>query len=139
MLCFREFLAAKFLKKRGKEYHKILWKFCLTVPKRLVGEQPFCAVFQKISGSENVLKKWGKEYYNFQSKVFCLTVQKFLVGEQPSCAVFQRISGSEKILKKRGKYQEFPEKLRCLTVSKNLVGEQPFCAAFKKISGSEKF
>ena len=27
--------------------------FCLTVPKKLVGE-PFCAVFQKISGSEKV-------------------------------------------------------------------------------------
>ena len=27
--------------------------FCLTVPKNLVGE-PFCAVFQKISGSEKV-------------------------------------------------------------------------------------
>ena len=27
--------------------------FCLTVPKKSVGE-PFCAVFQKISGSEKV-------------------------------------------------------------------------------------
>ena len=27
--------------------------FCLTVPKKFVGE-PFCAVFQKISGSEKV-------------------------------------------------------------------------------------
>ena len=27
--------------------------FCLTVPKMFVGE-PFCAVFQKISGSEKV-------------------------------------------------------------------------------------
>ena len=31
--------------------------FCLTVPKNLVGE-PFCAVFQKISGSEKV---WIRE------------------------------------------------------------------------------
>ena len=66
------------------------------MPKNLVGDQPFCAVFQKISGSEKVLKKWGKEYYNFQSKVFCLTVPKFLVGEQPFCAAFKKISGSEK-------------------------------------------
>ena len=36
----------------GGEYQEFLSKiFYLTVPKNLVGE-PFCAVFQKISGSE---------------------------------------------------------------------------------------
>ena len=78
-------------------------RFCLTVPKNLVGEQPFCAVFQIICGSEKVLKKRGKEYQMFQPKVFCLTVPKNLLGEQPLCAVFQRISGGEKVLKKRGR------------------------------------
>ena len=29
------------------------WKICLAVPKNFVGE-PFCAVFQKNSGSEKV-------------------------------------------------------------------------------------
>ena len=38
----------------GREYHNFLSKiFCLTVPKNFV-EEPFCAVFQKISGSEKV-------------------------------------------------------------------------------------
>ena len=38
----------------GRDYHNFLSKFfCLTVPKNFVGE-PFCAVFQKISGREKV-------------------------------------------------------------------------------------
>ena len=77
------------------------------MPKNLVGEQPFCAVFQKNSGSENFLEKKG-EYQEFPWKVFCLTVPTNLVGEQPFCAVLQKISGSENVLKKRGKeYQKF--------------------------------
>ena len=80
------------------------------MPKILVGEQPFCAAFQKISGSEKVLKKWGKEYQRFQSKTFCLTVPQNWVGEA-FCAVFQKFSDSEKVLKKRGKeYQKFQRK-----------------------------
>ena len=87
----------KVLKKRGKEYQRFQSKtFCLTVPKILVGEQPFCAAFRKISGSEKVLKKRGKEYQKFQSKVFCITVLKNLVGEQPFCAVFQKICVAKK-------------------------------------------
>ena len=80
------------------------------MPKILVGEQPFCAAFQKFSGSENVLKKRGKEYQRFQSKTFCLTVPQNWVGEA-FCAVFQKISDGEKVLKKRGKeYQKFQRK-----------------------------
>ena len=38
----------------GGEYQDFPWEvFCLTVPKKLVGE-PFCAVFQNISGNEKV-------------------------------------------------------------------------------------
>ena len=73
------------------------------MPKILVGEQPFCAAFQKISGSERVSKKRVKEDQMFQSKIFCLTVPKSLLGEQPFCVVFQKVSGSEKVLKKSGK------------------------------------
>ena len=41
------------IRERG-EYQDFLSKIsCLTVPKNFVGE-PFCAVFQKISGSEKV-------------------------------------------------------------------------------------
>ena len=72
------------------------------MPKKLVGEA-LCAVFQKISDSEKVLEKRGKEDQMFQSKIFCITVPKNLVGEQPFCAMFQKICVSEKVLKKRGK------------------------------------
>ena len=97
----------KVFEKRVTEYQKFQSKvFCLTVPKKLLVEQPFCAAFQKISGGEKVLKKRGKEYQRFQSKTFCLTVPKNLVGEA-FCAVFQKFSGSEKVLEKKREYQEF--------------------------------
>ena len=54
--------------------------FCLTVPKNLVGE-PFCAAFQKISGSEKVYDKTGgEEFQDISSNIFCLTVPKIFVG-----------------------------------------------------------
>ena len=98
---------------------------------------PFCAVFQRNSCSEKVLKKGGMECQKFQSKVFCLLVPKNLVGEQPFCAVFQEISRRENVLEKKGEYQEIPWEVICLTVPTNLVGEKPFCAVFQKNSGSE--
>ena len=54
VVCFGKFpLANKFMDEKG-EYQIFPSKiFCLTVPKHSV-EEPFCAVFQKISGSENV-------------------------------------------------------------------------------------
>ena len=84
LCCVSEnFWRRKFLKRGGRSFTKFCGNFCLTVPKNLVGEQPFCAVFQKISGSEKVLKKRGKEYQEFPGKILCLTVPKNLVGEQP--------------------------------------------------------
>ena len=55
MLCFRKVLLAKtFMDKREGKYQDFPSKiFCLTMPKHFV-EEPFCAVFQKISVSENV-------------------------------------------------------------------------------------
>ena len=51
--CFRKFLVWKNYESE-EGYHVFPSKiFCLTVPKNLVGE-PFCAVLQKISGSEKV-------------------------------------------------------------------------------------
>ena len=54
-LCFRKSLVSKNVRdKRGGGYHDFPSKlFCLTVLKHFV-EEPFCAVFQKISGSEKV-------------------------------------------------------------------------------------
>ena len=92
MLCSRDFLATKVLKKGGRVYQEFPWKvFCLTVPKNLVGEQPFCAVFQKICGSEKVSKKRGKEYQKFQSKVFLShSVGKFGSGTTLLCRVSEK-------------------------------------------------
>ena len=51
--------------------------FCLTVPKNLLGEQPLCAVFQRISGGEKVLKKRGRSIKSFSQMFFvsrCRTI-----------------------------------------------------------------
>ena len=55
MLCFRKFLVAKkFTDKREGEVSRFPSKiFFLTVPKHII-EEPFCAEFQKIFGSEKV-------------------------------------------------------------------------------------
>ena len=110
------------------------------MPKTLVGEQPFCAVFQKISGSEKFFKKRGKEYQEFQSKVFCLKVPESLVGEQPFCAVFQNFSGSEKVLKNWGRVLKVSVE-SFLSHSGEYFGREttlPFCAVFQRHSGSDK-
>ena len=72
--------------------------------------QPFCAVFQKLSGSENFMIKWG-EYQDFPSKNFSLTVPKKFVG-QPCCAVIRIFPVAKKFMDKRGggDYQDFPSK-----------------------------
>ena len=53
VMCFRNYPARKkFLDRKGGDYQKFRSKFfCLRVPKSFVGE-PFCPVFQKVSGSE---------------------------------------------------------------------------------------
>ena len=62
----------------GKECHYILSKiFCPTVPKKFVGE-PFCAVFQKISGSQKVYgKEGGGSIKIFRRKFFVSRCRKF--------------------------------------------------------------
>ena len=79
--------------------------FCLSVPKKSV-EEPFCAVFQNISGDEKDYgKEWGGvwSYQDFPSNVFCLRVPEIFVGEI-FCAVFRKVSGSEEVyvVEKRG-------------------------------------
>ena len=110
------------------------------MPKTLVGEQPFCAVFQNICGSEKVSKKRGKEYQKFQSKVFCLTAPKNLVAEQPFCAVFQKNSGSERILKKRGKgIKSFSLKIFVSQCRKFCSGNNLSVLCFREILAAKKF
>ena len=68
--------------------------FCLTVTKRFVGE-PFCALFQKISGSPKSLwLRVGGSIKIFRPFFFCLAVPKNAVGEPFSLSL---ISGIEKV------------------------------------------
>ena len=64
---------------------------------KVVLEEPFGAVFQKISGFEKVLwiRRWGGNH-DFLSKLFCLKILRRFVLE-PFCAVFLKVSGSEKV------------------------------------------
>ena len=69
--------------------------FCLTVPKNFVGE-PFCAVIQKISGSEKVYGLeggGGRSIKIFRRKFLSHTTEKLRSGT----LVSHKISGTEKI------------------------------------------
>ena len=57
--------------------------------------EPFCAVFQKKSGSQKDYVKYGGIYQDFPSKFFNLTMPKTFATE-PFCVVFQKTSGSGK-------------------------------------------
>ena len=106
--------------------------FCLAEPKNFAGE-PFCAVFQKVSCSENIMDKKG-EYHFFPSKNFCPTVPKKILGEPFSVSL---ISGIEKVYASDCYLTIFRRCFFCLAVPKNLAGET-ICAVFQKFSRSEK-
>ena len=120
----------------GREYQDFPSKICLTVPKNFVGE-PFCAVFQKVYGSEKVYGfERGEEVSRFSFESFLSDgAEKFRRRTLLCC--FRSFPLRKIVMDKRGEYQGFPSKFFCLTVPKNSVGE-PFCAVFQKISGSEK-
>ena len=101
LLCFTKFLVSKNVKdKRGGGNHDFPSKFfCLTVLKHFV-EEPFCAVFQKISSSEKVYGQEGGEYKDFPWKIFCLKVPKNFVRE--AFCVSQNFWYRKKIMDKRG-------------------------------------
>ena len=85
VLCFRKFLIAKkFMDKREGEVSRFSFEiFCLTVPKKFVGE-PFSVSL--LSGIE---KYYASEGYIpiFRRKFLCPTVPKHFL-EEPICAVF---------------------------------------------------
>ena len=53
---------------------------CLTGPKLFV-EEPFSAVLQYFSGSENEYGHEEEEYQDIPSKTFCLTNAQFFAGD----------------------------------------------------------
>ena len=93
--------------------------FCLTAPKNFVKE-PFCAVFQKISGSEKVYGKEGEGVSRFSVENFLSrSAEKFRRG------IFQCFISFwyRKMLGIReGEIHDFPSKTFCLTVPKIFVG-----------------
>ena len=96
LVYFRKFLIAnRFMDKKGEGGEFPSKMFCLTVAKHFV-EEPFCAGFQKISDSENLIDKRRGEVSRFSLEIFCLTVPKHFVGE-PFCAGFQKFADCEKV------------------------------------------
>ena len=76
------------------------------MPKNFVAE-PFCAVFQKVSGRENFLWiRGGGVPHDFPSKSFCLTVPKRKVLKR-NASVFQKVSGVEKFYAQEGNITTF--------------------------------
>ena len=105
------------------------------MPKISVGE-PFCAVFQKISGSEkgNGSERGGVS--RFSVEIFLSDSAEKFRGWGESFSV-SFISGIEKVWIRGGRqYQDFPSNFFCLTVPKEFVRE-PFRVSL--ISGMEKF
>ena len=119
--CFTEFLASKrFLEKRWLgEYQEFPSKsFCLTLPKKFVGEPisvPLYLGIDKFFASE-VKSRFSVE--NFLSH----TAEKVRRG---TLLCFTEFLATKTFLEKRwlGEYQEFPSKCFCLTLPKKFVGE----------------
>ena len=108
--------------------------FCLTVPKKLVGE-PF-----NVSLTPDIEKIWirrGGSYQDFLSKIFCFTLPKNSVGESSIVAL---ISGTEKVWRRGGgvEYQDFPSNTFCLTVPKQFAGN-PSVLCFRNFPVAKKF
>ena len=85
----------------GRENHDFLSKnLCLPVPKNFVGE-PFCAVFQKISGSEKVYG-WdgGRKNQNFRRKFF-VSQYRNISYRNPSMLSFRKFPVAKKFIDKR--------------------------------------
>ena len=108
--------------------------FCLTKPKHFV-EEPFSAVYQKISGREKVYGKegggWSIEILRW--KFFFLKVPKSFVGELLVCLFFR---GSKIVMLQRV-MSRFSVEVFCLTVPKHFV-EETFSAVYQRIAGNGK-
>ena len=104
--------------------------FCLPVRKYFV-EQPFCAAFHKISGSENVYGSEGGVSRVSVETFLSHSVETFRRGILYCCKNF----GYRKSLDKMGGKHDFSSKNFCLTVPKNFVGES---FSVSSISGFEE-
>ena len=106
------------------------------MPNFFVGEA-FCAVFQKISGSEKRLWMRGGGYQGFPSKVFSSrSGEEFRQGKL-LCCVSECFRWRKTLWIKEGGYQDFLSKNFFLTMPKSFATES-FCVVFEKTSGNEK-
>ena len=103
MLCSRDFLPKKNLKKGGKEYQEFPWKvFCLTVPKNLVGEQILlCCVSENLWQRKSFEKEGEGVSKVSVENVLSHSAKKFGRGSLLCCV--SEIFRYGKVLKKRGK------------------------------------
>ena len=108
--------------------------FCLTGPKKFVGE-PFCAEFQKSSSSQQVLVKKGGVSIFSAENFLSHSAENFRSGTLP-CCVSENFRERKRLWIRRGEYQDFPSKVFCLTMLKIFVGE-PFNVSL--VSGIENF
>ncbi len=134
VLCFGKFLEAKslWIRRRGKYQDFSSKFFCLTVPKKFVGE-PFRVSL--ISGIEKFYAQEG--YVTIFCRIFLSRSTKKLCRETLLCCVSENFWKRKSLwIRRRGKYQDFSSKFFCLTVPKKFVGE-PFRVSL--ISGIEKF
>ena len=100
--------------------------FCLTVPKKFVGE-PFCAVFhQKFLDKKGGVSGFSVEKFSSHG------AKNFGRGEGESYSV-SIFSGIEKfhVAEDYVTIFDFLSEFFCLTVAKQFVGE-PFCAVFQQ-------
>ena len=98
MLCVRKVLVEKkFFDKRGREYQDVVWKkFCLTVPKNLVGE-PFGVSLIAVSKIFMLMLV----RHDFSSIFFVSQNRKALQGN-PSVVCFKKLPVTKKFMDKRG-------------------------------------
>ena len=93
VLCSRKFLVStKFRKKSGVPGFPVE-KLLSHTAEKFVGE-PFCAVFQKISGIAEIYGEEGVGYQDFTPKSFHLTVPKKYIGEPIRVSLFLGIDKS---------------------------------------------
>ena len=133
VLLFRKYRVAKKLmdQRGGGEYQGFPREiFCLTVPKKFVGESITVPVF--LGTGKVWIRK--REYQEFPWKIFCFTLSKNFLGESFSVSL---VSGIEKFYASEGYVTifDFLSKVYFLTVPKVSVGES-FTVAL--ISGTEE-
>ena len=108
VLCFSKFLVAeKFMDKKEVEVSRFSYENFLSHSAGKIRSEPFCAVFQTISGSKNFGIRRGGEHQDSASSFFCITVPKNFRDEPFSLSLN---SGIEKLYASEGYVTIFPLK-----------------------------